>query len=203
MLRICDNRLDPTFLTEIERFRNVCGIKDPNKVVFVTTMWEGEDLGQLAAIEDALTREDLSGMIKEGSRVMRFMNTPQSAWEIINLFINVDHAEQATRNKSDNYGDFANTTKTMTTNTSVGLNLLRIHRFFARDRKKNRLFTQLDCRSVLLDVAKSDARRKMLCSLRGDDAQVMVDYLSLVCVVRVLRRLYIQRNHRNCVKRMS
>ncbi|KAF9441496.1 hypothetical protein P691DRAFT_779787 [Macrolepiota fuliginosa MF-IS2] len=91
MHRISDNRMAGTPLKNLDMFRKLCGEEGFKKVVLTTTMWpdvdDREATGAAIEREDELKRLYWSDMIKGGSRTLRFENTQQSAWHILDKLI--------------------------------------------------------------------------------------------------------------------
>ena len=73
-------------------FRELCGYQACRNVLFVTTMWDmiredEEGLGK--ETEGQLTGRFWRGMIRSGaSTTSQYRNTPQSAWEALDDFLN-------------------------------------------------------------------------------------------------------------------
>ena len=81
--RISDRRMGETALKNIAMFEQLCGKSALANVVLVTTMWADveEEIGRTR--EGQLKRLYWKAMISAGSQMMRFDNTPESAWAII------------------------------------------------------------------------------------------------------------------------
>lgn len=108
------------------------------------------------------------------------MNTQQSAWSILNPLIDLSLAQRATRADTALRRSFPTRAKGLL--MQLAAIIKRVSKVFGREAGEGR-DTQNDCHSLLLDIAKSDAGRKALCTLRSDEAQVMVDYLNLVRMI--------------------
>jgi hypothetical protein len=81
--RISDNRMAGTPLSNWKVFKELCGEECFQSILLATTMWDDvtEECGSRR--QEQLKRKYWKSMIKLGSRVVRFHNTYQSAWDII------------------------------------------------------------------------------------------------------------------------
>jgi len=91
--RISDNRVAGTPLKNLHMFEKLCGKNAFENIILTTTMWDkvGEDIG--AQREKELKGEYWKAMIKQGSKTIRYRNTRESAWEILDSIIG--HKQQA------------------------------------------------------------------------------------------------------------
>ncbi|KAJ3551810.1 hypothetical protein NP233_g13008 [Leucocoprinus birnbaumii] len=85
--RISDNRMVGTPLKNLELFEKLCGPQAFSRVVMVTTMWDDvdEDMGKQR--EDELVSNFWASMMSRGTTTLRYGNTAESAWNILNRFI--------------------------------------------------------------------------------------------------------------------
>lgn len=84
--RISDNRMSASPLRLLETFKSICGEQAFANVVLVTTMWDEVtlDVGELR--ENQLRNGYWKSMLSLGSRTARFLNTQESAWDVISQF---------------------------------------------------------------------------------------------------------------------
>ena len=69
-------------------FRELCGDQAMKKVVLVTTMWnKGQTDSTLNLRERSLFNNYWKEMIDNGASTARFLNSPDSAWKIIDLIL--------------------------------------------------------------------------------------------------------------------
>ncbi|KAL4259606.1 hypothetical protein AB1N83_006546 [Pleurotus pulmonarius] len=85
--RITDNRVVSTFLKDATSFRSLYSEDELQKIVLVTTMWDEVDQAAGAETETELERYYQKTMLKQGSRIMRHINTFQSAWDIVDHIV--------------------------------------------------------------------------------------------------------------------
>lgn len=179
-------------------------------MVLASTMWDGGEDHQHIEREEELSQHYWGVMKDRGSQYQRFMNTQQSAWSILNPLIDLSLAQRATRADTALRRSFPTRAKGLL--MQLAAIIKRVSKVFGREAGEGRdsaiaeqrpdqdlslhiqlnpglidrrtsHFSQNDCHSLLLDIAKSDAGRKALCTLRSDEAQVMVDYLNLVRMI--------------------
>ena len=95
--RITDNRMGGNFHRNLRMFGELCGDQAVKKVVLVTTMWdefEGETDPQTHnQRERALFDTYWKKMINYGASTARFLNSPDSAWKIIDPFLKQHETE--------------------------------------------------------------------------------------------------------------
>ena len=84
-----------TPLKNLRMFEQLCGHNALRNIILTTTMWVDveEDLGSQR--EKELEEKYWNGMINEGSKVFRFLNTPESAWAILDHFLRPAHERHA------------------------------------------------------------------------------------------------------------
>jgi len=76
----------------LQMFRRLCGEDALKKVVFVTTSWQMDAPDDHERREEQLKSSHWKPMIDEGADVRRFLETGDSAWEILKIFLHrVDH----------------------------------------------------------------------------------------------------------------
>ena len=71
-------------------FDKLCGDDALKNVILATTKWSEVELDMGSRRENQLLDKYWSKMIAQGSRMARFMNTHESAWDIINLILDSD-----------------------------------------------------------------------------------------------------------------
>ena len=93
--RITDNRMGGNPHRNLRMFGELCGDQAVKKVVLVTTMWdEGETDPQTHnQRERALFDTYWKKMINYGASTARFLNSPDSAWKIIDPFLRKHETE--------------------------------------------------------------------------------------------------------------
>ena len=73
--------------TELRSFKTLaswCGPEAADRVRLVTTMWDNVDvMSDAQSMEDILKATHWKSLLKEGARYQRFLNTSESAWEIV------------------------------------------------------------------------------------------------------------------------
>ncbi|PPQ80653.1 hypothetical protein CVT24_011717 [Panaeolus cyanescens] len=84
--RITDNRMTGPLLHNLEMFKSMVGEKAFFNVSLVTTMWDAVTESMATVHEQQLRTQYWKGMIRNGSRVRRHDNTPESALKIISEF---------------------------------------------------------------------------------------------------------------------
>ncbi|RDB28377.1 hypothetical protein Hypma_015573 [Hypsizygus marmoreus] len=90
---ISQPRMMGTPLKNLEMFRHLCGDKAVQNVILATTKWDEvtEDVGSRR--EKQLVEKYWKHMLDLGSGMCRFLRTPESAWEIVNLILDrVQHS---------------------------------------------------------------------------------------------------------------
>ncbi|KAF9447816.1 hypothetical protein P691DRAFT_760434 [Macrolepiota fuliginosa MF-IS2] len=90
--RISDNRMAGTPLKNLGMFKKLCGDTFFERVILTTTMWPeiGDELKACESRERELRKEYWVDMIGRGSTTMRFENTPETAWNILNSIIDAE-----------------------------------------------------------------------------------------------------------------
>ncbi|KDR86083.1 hypothetical protein GALMADRAFT_401800 [Galerina marginata CBS 339.88] len=86
--RITDIRLTGRDRRTMAMFAEFCGMEAAKIVRFVTTMWdevEDEKVGEQR--ESYLKAEHWSQMLLHGASTARFLNTPESAWGVIEIIL--------------------------------------------------------------------------------------------------------------------
>ncbi|KAL9714078.1 hypothetical protein Ac2012v2_002386 [Leucoagaricus gongylophorus] len=86
--RITDNRMAGTPLRNLEVFEKICGPQAFTRVLMMTTMWddlENEEMGELR--EEELKTHYWYPMISQGSEAIRYFNSIDSAWKILDRFL--------------------------------------------------------------------------------------------------------------------
>lgn len=85
--RISDNRVAGTPLKNLRMFERLCGKKALQNVILVTTMWDKVHGSTGSEREKELKSGYWKGMIKRGSRAVRYRNTSDSAWAILDSIV--------------------------------------------------------------------------------------------------------------------
>ncbi|KAF9533598.1 P-loop containing nucleoside triphosphate hydrolase protein [Crepidotus variabilis] len=83
--RITDNRMAGSPRRLLETFQNICGEPAFRNVILTTTMWDEIDEEDGASREGELSKQYWKQMLAYGARSTRFLNTPESAWNVISL----------------------------------------------------------------------------------------------------------------------
>ena len=92
--RISDNRMDSVPYRNLCMFRELCGDQAMKKVVLVTTMWnKGQTDSTLNLRERSLFNNYWKEMIDNGASTARFLNSPDSAWKIIDPILKQHETE--------------------------------------------------------------------------------------------------------------
>ncbi|KAF9468408.1 hypothetical protein BDZ94DRAFT_785543 [Collybia nuda] len=102
--RISDNRSTVTPLTNFGMFRKLCGKNSLHNIIMATTMWDDVEIGVGAERETELMATDWKAMVDQGSAVLRFDRTEESAWNILDRFVrnaNTRHANLLQRDLVD------------------------------------------------------------------------------------------------------
>jgi len=73
-----------TALKNIRMFEELCGKDALANVVLVTTMWSEVSMEVGQTRERELKSQYWKAMVSAGARVMRFSDSQDSAWEIVN-----------------------------------------------------------------------------------------------------------------------
>ncbi|KIM49761.1 hypothetical protein M413DRAFT_21908 [Hebeloma cylindrosporum] len=93
--RISDLRMSEAPHRNLRMFGELSGNKSAKKVVLATTMWDKVcDIAEGEKRESALKEKYWNVMLHHGAVVERFLNTPESAWAVINKLV------ERERNKS-------------------------------------------------------------------------------------------------------
>jgi hypothetical protein len=91
-------------LEHLKPLESLCGSNYPQKTVLVTTVWRSTDEAEGLSREDTLRNEHWKSMLDQGSNMVRYGDTAESAWGIVNLLLCTDMApqnqEQAVNSKS-------------------------------------------------------------------------------------------------------
>ncbi|KDQ53005.1 hypothetical protein JAAARDRAFT_137770, partial [Jaapia argillacea MUCL 33604] len=93
--RISDNRMAGTPLKNLDMFQKLCGKNALENVILTTTMWDEVDESTGSAREEELKSKYWSYMLAKKSRTSRFLNTPQSAWAVLDPILRSVHEERA------------------------------------------------------------------------------------------------------------
>ena len=91
--RITDNRMSGSVYRNLTLFGKLCGDKPARKVIFVTTMWDKVNPGDVNISErreTSLTTDFWKPMLVLGARTLRFLNTEESAKTIISELLSSD-----------------------------------------------------------------------------------------------------------------
>ena len=93
--RITDNldHMAGTPHRNIHMFENLCGDQAMKKVVLVTTMWDKVQQGTGVDRERKLFENYWKTMINLGASTARFLNSAESAWEIIGIILKQHETE--------------------------------------------------------------------------------------------------------------
>ncbi|KAF8232380.1 hypothetical protein L208DRAFT_1397596 [Tricholoma matsutake] len=85
--RISDNRMSGSPLKNLQMFGKLCGDGAIKKVVLATTMWTKvkRDVGERR--ENELKEKYWAGMLELGSQMMRFGDSFQAAWKVIDQIV--------------------------------------------------------------------------------------------------------------------
>jgi hypothetical protein len=83
--RISDNRLASASLKNIQMFSKLCGSNVMPNVIITTTMW-GEIDTKTGVCRERELREICKDALGDGCSVLRFENTFDSAWGLIDHF---------------------------------------------------------------------------------------------------------------------
>jgi hypothetical protein len=70
-------------------FKELCGKDSFKSIILATTMWDDIDERTGSQREDELKNNYWKSMIKLGSRLVRFHNTEESAWDIVGQFTGI------------------------------------------------------------------------------------------------------------------
>lgn len=82
--RITDKRMDETRCRSLHAFFGICGTKVASNVALVTTMWDDLEILSQGEERERHLRENYWGtMIRRGAFASRFLNTYESAMEIL------------------------------------------------------------------------------------------------------------------------
>ena len=84
--RISDNRMGGSPLKYLEMFQNLCGPEALKNVVLVTTMWDEVEEEEGRQREAELSEKYWNTMLELDCRISRFLNTKESAWNIVSQF---------------------------------------------------------------------------------------------------------------------
>lgn len=211
MLPISNGHLARSSLVSAPVLEKLCGKDIARKMVLVSTMWEeGGEYRQQTKSEEELTWYFQDKMVQKESQYQRFMNTRQSAWSILDPLISPHFAQRAVQANTVRGQPLPARAKCQLRQmVTILMHMVKAIGREAERRKQNvtvksrpgqsifchtlstplvnrptSRFTRASCRPLLLEVATSNTGREAFCQLRGDDAQVMVDYLNQVCIVQ-------------------
>jgi hypothetical protein len=76
-------------------FEKLCGKDRLKNIVLTTTMWDDIEESEGFDRERELKAKYWAAMIRQGSSVVRFHNTPESAWDIIDIFLQTPNSPSA------------------------------------------------------------------------------------------------------------
>jgi len=85
--RISDNRVAGTPLKNLRMFEKLCGKNAFKNIILTTTMWDHVDEETGLQREKELKGEYWRAMINQGSKTVRYRNTHDSAWSILDGII--------------------------------------------------------------------------------------------------------------------
>jgi len=86
--RITDNRMAGTPLRNLEVFEKICGPQAFTRVLMMTTMWDDLDSAEMGELrEEELKTHYWYPMISQGSEAIRYLNNVDSAWKILDRFL--------------------------------------------------------------------------------------------------------------------
>jgi len=92
--RISDIRMSGTALKNLHLFEDLCG-ENFGTIVLTTTMWDQVDENEGTIRTEQLKGEHWRTMIERGSVIKRFLQTPQSAFEILAPIFNKANSRTA------------------------------------------------------------------------------------------------------------
>jgi len=87
MHEISQTRMFGTARKNLTMFNKLCGDDALKNVILVTTKWDDIERGVGRRREQQLSNTYWKKMLSQGSQMARFMNTQESAWEIIDLVL--------------------------------------------------------------------------------------------------------------------
>ena len=93
--RITDNRAVGTPLKNLRIFEKLCGKNAFGNIVLTTTMWDNINDVTGQERENELRKHYWRSMIELGSTTVRYRNTKDSAWEILNQILRGGHDRHA------------------------------------------------------------------------------------------------------------
>ncbi|KDQ52989.1 hypothetical protein JAAARDRAFT_197776 [Jaapia argillacea MUCL 33604] len=93
--QISDNHMAGTPLKNLDMFQKLCGKNALENVILTTTVWDEVDERTGSAREEELKSKYWSSMLAKKSRTSRFLNTPQSAWAVLDPILRSAHEERA------------------------------------------------------------------------------------------------------------
>jgi hypothetical protein len=93
--RITDNRVAGTPLKNLRMFEKLCGKHMLGNIILTTTMWDRIDEDTGKEREKELRGQYWKSMIKLGSTTVRYRNTKDSAWEILDKVLQSGHNRHA------------------------------------------------------------------------------------------------------------
>jgi hypothetical protein len=93
--RISDTRMTGTPLKNLRMFQELCGRDALRNIILATTMWVDVEEQVGLQRQKELEKNYWKGMISQGSKAFRFLNTPESAWAILDHFLRPAHERQA------------------------------------------------------------------------------------------------------------
>jgi hypothetical protein len=74
-------------LKNLRMFKELCGKNALQNIILTTTMWDEVDESTGVMREKELKAKYWKAMIDQGSRTVRYFNTPESAWNIVDHFV--------------------------------------------------------------------------------------------------------------------
>jgi hypothetical protein len=93
--RITDNRVAGTPLKNLRMFEKLCGKHALGNIILTTTMWDKIDETTGQEREKELKGQYWKSMIRLGSTTIRYRNTKDSAWEILDKVLQSGHNRHA------------------------------------------------------------------------------------------------------------
>jgi len=85
--RVSDNRMAGTPLKNLRMFSNLCGKDATGNVILATTMWGLVEEGEGKRRSEQLQAKYWKGMLENGSKIMPFLATFESAWNIVDIIV--------------------------------------------------------------------------------------------------------------------
>jgi len=171
--RITDNRMAGSAAKNLRLFVDLCGKKAMPNVVIVTTMWsEVNNVADAEKREVELMSDFWKDLLAGGCKVIRFEETPESAWGIMDSVVEKNAADLLLPKQIVDY-------KLRLNETDVGISLRKELEKLVEDRKKM-------SRELRIQARRQD-NQAMVQDLNREQEEIDVKIRSILAQLKELK----------------